>query len=302
MRVPASIAVVLLAVLSSLAAGGSAAPDGHSKVRADPFPVLKDTETVVVPGRRHVHHGVLAETDFYESVRYRVRISGSVDISPRASREIDAIYCFQSAVGTPCQPKPYAVGGVQLTWFSGREVLGWQSFLYPRDTPPYTESHVYTGMVVPPDTGPDALEFSRLRIGVSGYDTDPTDNVGQFIVLISPPPACEKPWVTGGRRALRVTIGKESCPDIAGNPDVAAGGSITFCNRSSSTMNLRRAGFAQAAFLPLKTSTLLRPGKCLRLVVQNPTRKAAFFAVKVRTYPGDARYLSMGFEVLPKPR
>jgi len=180
-------AVVVAAALATVAFTGTSA--GQS------------TETVV-PGTAHVHNGPLLPGVFEKGKSYTLEISGTVDISPSASRQIDAVYCIFSAVGTSCNP-PYAVCGVQLTWYRGSTYSHYTLFGCPAGGPPLglQESHVYTETIVPPF---DAM----IRAGVSGYDTGPEDNTGSFTVKVTGPPAAPtlpKPTPASAQPALGAT-------------------------------------------------------------------------------------------------
>ena len=169
----AALVAALVAVVSASLATGSTA---------------RTSETKRVPGTAHVHNGVLLDTIFKKGQTYTMKISGTVDISPSASRMIDPVYCFKSAVGTPCQPTPYAVCGVQLSWYRGTTYSHFTGFGCPSGKAPlqYEESHVYEDTIVPPFD-------ARLKVGVSGYDTDARDNTGSFTVTVTGPPTTAKP-------------------------------------------------------------------------------------------------------------
>jgi hypothetical protein len=239
---------------------------------------------------------VLLDTVFEKGVTYHLRISGTVDISPGASRIIDPVYCIKSAVGTSCTP-PYVVGGVQLTWYRGTgpptdaTYSHWTVFLGGKPTTP-SATYTYDEAITP--------EFdARIKVGVSGYDTDPADNTGSFEVTVigpakEPPagePSCAKnDWRYGPdgevvaltkavKRSLKIVVsGKQPCPAKA---TVASGATVTICNQDP---------FADAFYSPSKHNrwnvppggrtdedTLarvvpkVRTGRCTRFKVRNPT-------------------------------
>jgi hypothetical protein len=136
-RFPLAVAATALVVAAAAGQQAAGQPTATGLVEAPLIP----------RGTQHIHNGPLLKTRFKQGVPYAIVISRSVDISPSASRKIDAVYCFESAVGTPCTP-PYVVGGVQLTWYRG---FTGSLDLYPRalflggKKVHYARSHVYKG-------------------------------------------------------------------------------------------------------------------------------------------------------------
>ena len=130
--------------------------------------------------------------------------------------------------GTPCQPKPYPVGGVQLTWFKG--FTGARSDLQLLDQLPVEQDTAVHGQARL--RGRDRAEVRRpsrrrrrrLRHRCAGQCRPGLPRQWSL-----GPPCAQKPANPPQvQRSLKVTIrGDEFCPDDA---TVAAGASVTICN------------------------------------------------------------------------